>query len=328
VRVQRLRVLLAVLAAALVSTAAASAELVTREDDAGRTITFDVLAPDVDVEWYATLLRSAAHGDEISRVTIRIVAPGEIRGHCGPGASACYSRRGSGGTIVVPAGSSDRLASTVLHEYGHHLDAAWAVAGVQELNGTPTWWAARGLAALLAEGSVSFDYSISWDRSVGEIFAEDYAYLHLGGDYGIPWLDPPDDSLRTALLAELAAGPTTPVPPPAQPARTKPLTIVERGSLRARGVRTIPFGLLGPGRRVTVRAKILAPRRGPTAARVEVRCGGRLVKSLKLVGARAATIDRRNLGPARCEARLVSTGKAAQRFELRLRLAVERELSP
>jgi hypothetical protein len=321
--VHRLLLPLAALATALVSAAAASAEIVTRTDDAGRTITFDVLAPDVDVDWYAGLLRSAAHGDEIGRVTIRIVPRAEVRERCGPGAAACYSRRGASGTIVVPAGSGDELASTVLHEYGHHLDAAWAVNGVRELNGTPVWWASRGMAGLLAGGSVTHDYSVSWDRSVGEIFAEDYAYVHLGGRYGISWLEPPDDALRTALLAEIAAGPTTPVPPPSRPAQTRPLVITRAGVLRPRAVRTIPFGLLGPGRRVTLSARIVGPRSGPTAARIEVRCNGRLVQSKRLVGGRLAGIDRRNLGPARCDARLVSTASARQRYELRLRLAVQ-----
>jgi hypothetical protein len=55
----RALLLLAVLATALVSAAAASAEIVTREDDEGRTITFDVLAPEVDVEAYSAPLRTA-----------------------------------------------------------------------------------------------------------------------------------------------------------------------------------------------------------------------------------------------------------------------------
>jgi hypothetical protein len=319
----RALLLLAVLATALVSAAAASAEIVTRQDDEGRTITFDVLAPDVDVEAYAALLRAAANGDEISRVTIRIVPRGEIRSLCGGGASACYRRDGAAGTMVVPAGTADEVDSILLHEYGHHLDAAWAVAGVRELNGTPVWWASRGMARLLQTGSVAFDYSLGWHRSVGEIFAEDYAWVHLGGTYELSWLAPPDEALKTALLAELAAGPTTPVPPGARPPQTRPVTIERRGTLGPRAAHTVPFGLLGPGRRITVNARLLGAGAAGAVGRLDVRCNDRLVRSVRVLRGRAATIDRRNLGPGRCTVRLASTRSAPQRFELRVRLALQ-----
>ena len=320
---RRALLLLAVLATALASAAAASAEIVTRPDDEGRTITFDVLAPDVDVDAYAGLLRAAAHGDEISRVTIRIVPRGEIRTRCGVGASACYRRDGAAGTMVVPAGPVDEVDSILLHEYGHHLDAAWAVAGARELNGTPVWWASRGMARLLESGSVAFDYSLGWERSIGEIFAEDYAYVHLGGTYDLAWLAPPDEALKTALLAELAAGPTTPVPPGARPPQLRPVTIVRQGRLGARSAHTVPFGLLGPGRRVTVNAKLLGARAAGTLGRLDVRCNDRLVRSVPVRHGRTATIDRRDLGPARCTARLLSTRSESQRFELRVKLTLQ-----
>ena len=320
---RRALLLLAVLATALVSAAAASAEIVTRQDDEGRTITFDVLAADVDVDAYAGLLRAAAHGDEISRVTIRIVPRGEIRTRCGAGASACYRRDGAAGTMVVPAGTADEIASILLHEYGHHLDAAWAVAGVRELNGTTVWWASRGMARLLASGSVAFDYSLGWERSIGEIFAEDYAYVHLGGTYELSWLAPPDEALKTALLAELAAGPTTPVPPGARPPQLRPVTIVRQGRLGARSAHTVPFGLLGPGRRVTVNAKLLGASTAGTVGRLDVRCNDRLVRSVPVRRGRTATIDRRNLGPGRCTVRLLSTRSGPQRFDLRVKLTLQ-----
>jgi hypothetical protein len=318
----RVLLLLALLATALLSASAASAEIVTSRDDEGRTITFDVLAPDVDVEAYAGLLRNAVHGDEISRVTIRIVPRADIRTVCGAGAAACYRRDGTAGTMVVPAGTADEVDEILLHEYGHHLDAAWAVSGVRELNGTPVWWASRGMARLLATGSVAFDYSLGWERSVGEIFAEDYAYVHLGGTYELSWLAPPDEALKTALLAELAAGQTTPVPPGARPPQTRPVEILRRGTLAARAAHSVPFGLLGPGRRVTVNAKLLGARTGGSVGRLEVRCNEALVRSVRVLRGVASTIDRRNLGPGRCTARLVSTRSAPQRFELRVKLAL------
>ena len=39
---------------------------------------------------------------------------------------------------------------------------------------------------------VAFDYSLGWNHSIPEVFAEDYAYIHMGAGYGIPWLAPPD----------------------------------------------------------------------------------------------------------------------------------------
>jgi hypothetical protein len=322
---RRALLVLVVLAAALVSAMAARAEIVTRQDAQGRTITFDVLTAPVDVDWYAAILGAAAHGDEISNVTIKIVAPSQIRAACGAGAAACFSRRGSVSTIVVPAGSSESLRATVLHEYGHHLDSAWAVAGVEELNGTPAWWATRGMHGLFSAGTVAFDYSLGWERSVGEIFAEDYAYIHTGTHYSIPWLAPPDETLKAALLAELGGAPTTPLPPAVTPpaAPAQPLTIVRQGTLAPSARRAVPFGLLGPGRRVTVTAAVQAPRRAQSAGRIDVTCNGVLVKSTPVVAGRTATLDAPGLGPGTCEAALVSTSGARQRFVLRVRLAIE-----
>ena len=192
------------LVAAVAATAfatGAGAEIVPKADAQGRPITFDVQAPNVDVGWYAALLSAAAHGNEISTVTILIVPESRIGALCGAAAAACYTQTRTGGRIVVPAGKDIRVASTFLHEYGHHLDRNWSVPGVRELNGTPVWWQLRGMAQLLAQGQVAFDYARGWSRAVGEIFAEDYAYAQVGYQYSIPWLAPPDDALKNALLA-------------------------------------------------------------------------------------------------------------------------------
>jgi hypothetical protein len=310
--------LLVVLAAALASAAVARAELVVRQDNAGRTITFDVLDASADVDWYAALLRNAAHGSEISTVTVRIVPPSEIRTLCGAAAAACYSRR----TMTVPSGKSDSLAATVLHEYGHHLDTAYAVAGVQELNGTPVWWASRGMAALLAGGSVAFDYSLGWDRSIAEVFAEDYAYIHSGAYYSIPWITPPDDALKAAMLAEIAGGAAVPTTPQTGTSAVRPVNVSRSGTLSAGARDTIPFRLLGPGRRVTVTAAVSSIRRSQSGARVEVACNGAVVQTKTIVAGRTSTLDLPNLGPATCEATLVSTSTGRQRYALRLRLAL------
>jgi hypothetical protein len=318
------RRLLAALCAALVVAlgvaAGADAAVVTAQDTQGRTITFDVRAATADTDWYADVLRATAHGNEISAVTIRIVPEPDIDALCGEGAAACYAGRNGPKIIFVPAGKSANLESTLIHEYGHHLDTYWNVAGIPELNGTPVWWQARGMGSLLSRGRVAFDYSLGWDHSIGEIFAEDYAAIHIGGDrYGIPWLSPPDDALKAALFAELGT-PTAALPE----APDEPLVIVRTGVLSPRDSRALPFRLLGPGRRVTFTATVSRPKRKGVRARVQIVCNGTVVVSQPLGKGRARrTLDVPNLGPADCDARLVSAVGVTLSYTLRLRLAVE-----
>ena len=147
----------------------------------------------------------------------------------GQDAAACYTTGSfAPPTIILPAGKSRLLESTILHEYGHHLDFVLARdRQCPELNGTDVWWRLRDMAVLLAANhQVAFDYSLGWDHSVGEIFAEDYAYIHTHSRYGITWLAPPDAALEAALFAELGK-PTEPLPA----APEVPLIIDRRGTL-------------------------------------------------------------------------------------------------
>jgi hypothetical protein len=315
-----LAALVAVAALALAGAAGAGAATVTEHDGQGRAITFDVRASNVDVGWYASVLSAAAHGNEISDVTIRIVPEPQIPLLCGgQDAAACYLRRTGRPEIVVQAGKSLLLESTLLHEYGHHLDTYWHVAGISELNGTDVWWAARGMQTLLQNHQVAFDYSLGWEHSIGEIFAEDYAYIHTGRRYSIPWLAPPDDSLKAALFAELGS-PFGPLPA----APDLPLIINRTGTLVPRDSFVVPFGLLGPGRRVTLTATFSKPKRKGVRARALVVCDGLTVASRTFAkGQTKRTLDLPNLGPAKCEARLVSTSPVALTYTMRLRLAVE-----
>lgn len=304
---------------ALVTAGPATAETVVTQDREGRTITFDLQSPDADVEWYAELLRDALHGDEISGVTIRIVPWPEIAQQCGAGASACYSQRRAGPTIVLPAGRSDSLAATVLHEYGHHVDAAVSVDGLREPNGTPRWWAARGMQELADSGEVARDYRLGWDRSIGEVFAEDYVQAHMTAPYRIRWLAPPGAAILTAIRQDLGGEPAGPLPPASRPQRLA-LVVSRAGAVRPGRARALPFGLLGPNRRVTFTATVAPGGR----ARLQIVCNGRVVAARSLrPGQRRATLDRRGLGPADCRATLRNTGSATKRFTVRLRLAVE-----
>ena len=319
----RRRIALAVAALLVVAGAVAtgaSAAIVTSHDNQGRTITFDLRASSGDTEWYAAVLRAAAHGDEISRVTIRIVPEEQVAPLCGADALGCYTDRTFAPVIIVPAGQSSLLQHTLLHEYGHHLDSAWPVPGVRELNGTPVWWNARGMAALLQAGQVAFDYSKGWSHSIAEIFAEDYAYIHFGAGYAIRWLPPPDDALKAALLDELGGSSGSPLPP----ASNQPLVINRNGTLAPRGSRVLDFGLLGPGRHITLTATVTKATRKGTRARAQIVCDGTVLASATFVKGRAQrTLDVPSAGPADCQARVVSTTGVRLGYTLRLRLAVE-----
>jgi hypothetical protein len=329
-RVLRLA-LLAAVAGALAIAAPASAEVVLVKDREGRTITFDVQAPDVDVEWYAELLRNAAHGDEIARVTVRVVATDDLRMLCGSGAGGCYSGTTRGGRIVVPAARTAMLAHTVVHEYAHHLDASYGVPGTREPNGTPRWWTARDMARRLAAGEVSRTYSLGWDRAIAEVFAEDYVQLHLQTPHRIRWLTPPDETVVAALRADLAevtggAGAPPPAAPAPPPASTAPVVVTRRGTIGARRSVSVPYELLGPGRRVTFSARLGVATAG-AQARMEIRCEGEPPILRALVRGRTTTLDLRHRGPARCDAIVRNTGRVRATFTSTLRLSLEPALA-
>lgn len=312
------RVLVVTLAAvfALAGAGQATAGEVVLRDREGRPIHFDVRVPGADAAWYAGLLRDAAHADEISRVTIRIVGWDELAATCGRHAGGCYSGRRGRDLLVVPTGPSRRLAHTLLHEYGHHVDARRRHGGLREPNGTPLWWRARGLAELVRTRSVARSYRIAWDRSIGEVFAEDYAYTNLGGPYRIRWLQPPSALIGKAIRADLGLepAPAMGVQPPAR----RPVVIVRNGSLDPRERESVAFGLLGPDRHVTFTARF----RGPGTLSIE--CDGSVRTRSVQGGARSATLEVPRVGPADCRAVLANTGVRSGDFRLTVRLTIRR----
>src|SRR5262245_33312448 len=250
----------------------AGAAIITSTDLQGRQITFDVRATAVDTNWYTDVLRATAHGSEISNVTIRIVPDTSVEGLCGAEAAACYTRITGRPTIIIPAGKNQFIEGTLIHEYGHHVDATTPNPGIPELNGIPVWWADRGMAALFANRQVAFDYSKGWDHSIAEIFAEDYAYIHVGPayHYAITWMTPPDDKLKADMFAALGGTPTAALPA----APNAPLVVHRIGTLGPRKTKTVPFGLLGPGRHVTFTATVSRATRKGVRARIQVVCNG------------------------------------------------------
>ena len=302
----------------LVAATGAGAAIVTASDLQGRTITLDVRANNVDTSWYAAILSATSHGNEISNVTVRIVPDQAIEGLCGAEAAACYTRAAGRPTIMIPAGKNQFIEGTLIHEYGHHLDASTPVSGVPELNGTPAWWAARGMAALFASHQVAFNYSMGWDHSIAEIFAEDYAYITFGPTYryAITWMSPPDDALKATMFTELGT------PPQALPAAPNaPLVVHRVGTLGPRGRKLVPFGLLGPGRHVTFTATVSRAQRKGVRARIQVVCNG-TVAGTRTIGKGQATrtLDLPSMGPGDCDARLISSVPVSLKFNLRLQL--------
>lgn len=199
--------IIAVAAISLVAAQAANAAIVTRHDRAGRTVTFDVRAPGVEVGWYAAILRNAIHGDEIETARIRIVPANRISGLCeGRYTQSCYEGDEKSGVLIIPAGRSAWAAHLLVHEYAHHIDMARSNFLYTDKPWAPSWWAARGVKTALAKGQMSLTDSLGWERAVGEIFAEDYVQLNLRTRYAIRGLDPPGDTIKAALRRDLRAG--------------------------------------------------------------------------------------------------------------------------
>jgi hypothetical protein len=316
--VKKILVILAALVVTLAVAAGASAAIVTTTDLQGRPITFDVRAKNVDTNWYADVLRATVHGNEISDVTIRIVPDQQIDGLCGAEAAACYTEVGTRPTIMIPAGKSQSIEGTLIHEYGHHLDASTPNPGLPELNGIPVWWQDRGMAALLASHQVAFDYSLGWSHSIAEIFAEDFAYIQVGPSYhyGITWLSPPDDKLKADMFAALGSPPE-----PLPPAPNTPLVVDRVGTLTPHDTKSVPFGLLGPGRRVTFKATVSRASRKGVRARIQVVCNGVVAGTRTIAkGQKSRTLVLPNMGPGDCDARLVSAAPVSLTYTLHLQL--------
>jgi hypothetical protein len=223
----RARLLLGLVAAATVAApAAASADVVTTRDEDGRPIRIDVQAPDAEVGDYARLLRRAVHGPEIARVLVRIVPEERIPSECrSPRARACYEPDPARSVITVPSGDIEDVGPTVLHEYGHHLDASIRHPRGPELNGTPRWWGTRSMGRRLERGQIATSYRMGWARSAGEIFAEDYVQMHVRSPYAIGWLPRPDETVFRAIRLDVTGVASGPPPRPHRGGEATPVDL-------------------------------------------------------------------------------------------------------
>ena len=82
------------------------------------------------------MFHSAPGAGLVSRIwrISRVASVAAVRRACSDArAVGCYSRSRAGSVITIPARPAARVRATLLHEYGHHVDAALA---------TPAWWTA------------------------------------------------------------------------------------------------------------------------------------------------------------------------------------------
>ena len=310
-------------AALSVAPAATAAGAVTVTRDAtGRPIRIDVRAPGVSAGLYAGILRTAIHGGEISDVTVVVVPRRRIAALCGDDSAASCYQSGDRGVITVPAGDRGLVAPLLLHEYGHHIDATRANGDVPEPNGTPRWWKARHMATRLRSGQVAFDYSRGWSHSVGEVFAEDYVQLNMPGSvYAITWLPRPSASVLAAMRKDLG---TAAAPPAGQPAPTPappstPVVVDRSGELGDGESGSLPFTLLGPGRRVRVDVSVTALDPG-AAIEAVVSCDGSVIGRASGSDGAPIAVDVPDAGPGDCDVTLTGAGGTAD-FDLRLTLS-------
>lgn len=314
----------AALAVALAVAVPAAAVQQTARDSAGRVITFDVQAPGADVPGYAGILDGLLHGAEISQVVVTIVPETAIATTCGAGAAACYrysSREGA--TIFVPSLPPDRVRGSLAHEYGHHVDATRPhLAGARGLDGTPSWWASRGMGGLLAGGSVAWDYSLGWDRSIAEVFAEDYTLANgARATSSIRWLGNPTPAVVDAIRADLV-GPAAPAgtPGPGSVAPAPPPAGAGGAAGARRRVVAKGSGRLAAGRRARIDFALTAPRAvwvrvsGASGGRVRavLRCGRRALGGAAALPGRRAVVRATRVGPGRCRVTLRAVGGASR----------------
>lgn len=191
----------------------AAMEAVTVHDAQGRPFGFDAGTTGADPAPFVAALSRAVHGEEIRDLTVRVVPARAIRASCSDArAVACYARDEAGrGVITTSPGLGRQGVRNLLHEYGHHIDATYGNGALQDPNGTPRWWAARRMGALLASGRAARTYARGWERAVGEVFAEDYMVMNLGGRSGIAWLPQPSRRVRAAMRRDIV-GYRGPVP--------------------------------------------------------------------------------------------------------------------
>jgi hypothetical protein len=180
-------------------------------DGDGHVITVGTDLADVDLRPVAALVAGTLHRGEVERLRVRVVAMSDMPSACDPAAVACYAPEAgteigrARGEMIVAADDPD-LAHTVVHEYGHHIDAQlWnfpAGGPCRGLDGSRRWLFARELAGGLLQEAGCGD-EVPWERLLPEVFAEDFVALNGIRDWELPDLAAPTPAVLDALRADI-----------------------------------------------------------------------------------------------------------------------------
>jgi hypothetical protein len=133
---------------------------------------------------YVNFLGGLPHGSELSKLSIFIATPDEVKQLCGgqEGTLACYSSATH--TMTVPGEPLDQgpgvtTSYVIAHEYGHHVAAFRSNAPFAALDYGPKYWASyervclRTLEGRLAPGDEGQHYL----ANPGEAWADTFAHL-------------------------------------------------------------------------------------------------------------------------------------------------------
>jgi hypothetical protein len=156
-------------------------------DDGSHVITVTTDVPGLNLLPYAQVLAYLIHYDEIEDVTVEVVAPGLISAVCGAEALGCYQPEAPGrsprGHMWIPSVHED-LMHIIVHEYGHHMDNQLAnLAGFGfgcdiSGDGSRNWFFERDADDSLIDLGMSCSPQNDGSHMLGELYAEDYTWLH------------------------------------------------------------------------------------------------------------------------------------------------------
>lgn len=157
-------------------------------DSHGHRIKLSTDLDGIDLASYAGVLAGTLHYEEIEDLQTVVVDPSQIAAICGEGAAACYMpedpSRSYRGLMAIPSADID-LTHIIVHEYGHHVDLqldnlAHVFRGGacgSDNDGSRNWFFERDVEDDILGRGISCDPGADWDRLLGELYAEDYAWL-------------------------------------------------------------------------------------------------------------------------------------------------------
>ena len=169
------------------------------------------------VQPFVDFVASRLHGSELSRLTLVVLTPAEIRETCAEDALACYIPRRE--VMIIPGEQTPKREAPVeyviTHEYGHHVAAnrdndPWTEPLPNGLGATawgPKAWATHEgvCAGVAADRYFPGNQENKYFENPGENWAEAYAQLHYRNQY--PWTYDrtlaPDDGAFAAIIRDV-----------------------------------------------------------------------------------------------------------------------------